>query len=176
MPPVKPVKPVKPVTVRTLDELAYAFDRRRPTIKEWRAKGLPGVPGKYDIRDCYRWVRDNVGSSGRADDGDTSRKEAERRKAWADAEKAEIDVAVKRGALVLLGDVKRSCAHISTHSRALLEQLPDRLLDLLPADATGEDKRLFRESAAKAVADVIATLCDEMTRIATEGLPGDDDS
>jgi hypothetical protein len=46
--------------VRTLTELATFFDIPLSTAKNWRARGLPGRGGAWDLREAFVWYRSNV--------------------------------------------------------------------------------------------------------------------
>ena len=141
--------------VETLDEVAEFFGRSRETIKDWRKKGMPGKPGEYDLKVIRLWQEENVGSSGRGDTDDVSRAEAERRKAWAEAKKRELDLKVAEGEYAPIAEIVRIVRRADTHAIALWEQAPDSLLALLPAKMKASEKRCFRNGAAKVVSDVI---------------------
>jgi len=146
----------------TLDEVAAFFGRSRETIKDWRAKGMPGEaggpgrPGRYDLREILAWRDTHVGSSGRNDQTATaSRAEAQRVREWADARRAEHRLAVEQGAYIEADLALRLVARSDTHAVALFQQVPDRALQLLPADATPDDRREFRAAMQRLVDDVI---------------------
>ena len=93
----------------------------------------------------------------------------ERRRALAAAEKLELEVRQRKGELIEVAAVLRIFSHANTHARALLEQGPHRLLGLLPANATGEDKRRFLREAEKWIAGVVEALHCELAEWAGEG-------
>jgi len=170
----------KPWVVETLDEVAEFFGRQRDTIKDWRKKGMPGKAGEWDLQAIVPWQQENVGSSGRGDTDDKSRAEAERRKAWAEAAKRELDLKVATGEFASVDEMIRLIRRADTHAISLWQQTPDRLLGLLPAKTSGRDKRRFRKEAEKIVADVIESqrqglidLREEYER-SDEGNPSED--
>lgn len=150
----------------TQREVAEFFGVSVETIKDWRARGMPGEPGpsgqsgRYDLAEILRWRDATIGPSGRNESGDVGRQEADRRRALAAAEKLELEVRQMRGELIDVATAVREFAHANTHARALLEQGPHRLLGLLPAGATGEDKRRFLREAEKWIAGVVQALHD----------------
>lgn len=162
-----------PWIVRGREPVALFFRRTVETIKSWVSKGMPcirGGPGEaalYDLCEIMHWRDENVVDSGRNDTGDVSRLEADRRKAVAEAEKRELETAKMRGELIEVDAVARDFRHHATHGRALWEQAPDQLLGLLPASATGEDKRRFRREAVRIVDSVIAAMFGELGGEAT---------
>ena len=93
-PPSPAARPAR--IVASLADVAAFFGVRESTVKAWRGRGMPGEPGgpgrpgRYDLAEVSVWRVDALGGSGRPDDepADLSRGEAERRKAWADAQRA----------------------------------------------------------------------------------------
>ncbi len=162
----------------TYIEVGRHYDVSERAVAQWSALGMPGERGFYPRSQIDAWLQTHclgpycVGRN--HNDDDESRREADRRKAWAEAELRELDLATKRKSLVEVDDVVREYKHHATHARALLEQLPDRLLGFLPAHSTGDDKRHFRNEAAKAVASVVDVLHDwlvaEANRLEAEQL------
>jgi phage terminase Nu1 subunit (DNA packaging protein) len=164
----------EPKIVTTLADVATAFNRHLQTVKVWRTEGMPGEPGSYDLDEIAAWL-DSRGLR-HGDDADAkpaadSRQEAERRRIWAIAKREELKTKQLQGQLVDVDEVGRLYAHHATHARALLEQIPDRLLGLLPPECSGDDKRRFRAEAAKAIDGVTQALCDWLTT-AAEALTG----
>lgn len=87
------------------DELGRMLGVTAATVRVWTAAGMPvldrgsrGIAGKFDSTACIRWWADNI--SGRASAVDTDHEEADRRRAVAEAELAELKLAEKRGELV----------------------------------------------------------------------------
>ena len=146
----------EPWIVETLADVARFFGRHRDTVRGWRRAGMPGEPKAFDLSEIVRWKEANIAQSGRVE-GDESRAEAERKKAWSDAGLAQLKLKEKTGELIEVNTVARLYARHATHARALWEQAPDRLLGILPAMATGEDKRRFRAEAVKITEDIIDT-------------------
>jgi phage terminase Nu1 subunit (DNA packaging protein) len=172
-----------PWIVATQEQVADFFGRSTETVKDWRAKGMPGAaggpgaPGRYDLREILAWRDANIAPSGRDEglrpDGDgqrtISRAEADRRRAVADAQRAELRVTRERNQVMDVAAVVREYQHHATHARALFEQVPHRLMEELPETATADDKRRFRDRAARIVDDVIRCLHTDLVReVATD--------
>lgn len=94
-------------------ELAMIMGCNTLTIKAWVNKGMPCVkkstgPGKvsqYNTADCIRWREKLMAQQALGDNRSMEMDEAKRRKAAAEAASAEIDLEVKRGALVSVDEV-----------------------------------------------------------------------
>lgn len=41
--------------VSTQRELAHFFSASRTSIQSWISNGMPGEPGRYDLRECIQW-------------------------------------------------------------------------------------------------------------------------
>lgn len=46
--------------VRTAAHVASALGVHERTVQQWRAGGMPGKPGCYDLPRIFAWVRQNV--------------------------------------------------------------------------------------------------------------------
>lgn len=150
--------------VRRLADVARFFRVTEDTCKKWRAVGMPGAARKWNLADIVAWRDGRLRNAGRAaqEGADTSRLEANRRRAWADAEAAETRLAALRGELIEVEYVIREYQHHATHARSLFEQIPTRLMGELPEDATADDKRRFRGRAQRIVDDVVAALHSDL--------------
>lgn len=163
-----------PWIVATQQQVAGFFGNSLETIKDWREKGMPGepggpnAPGRYDLSAILRWRDATIGPSGRNETGDASRSEADRRRAWAEAQRSELELAVERGQVAPVADMLREWSHAATHARALLEQVPDRLLAALPPGSDGDQRRRFRDEAEKAIDAVVRTIHEGLKRRAGE--------
>ncbi len=164
-----------PWIVANLELVADFFGKARETMKEWRAKGMPGIratatiPGRYDLSEILRWKEVNIGSSGRNDGtADVARAEADRRKAVAEAEMKELKTEEFKGQLIDLDDVVREFNHETTTTRAHLEQIPDRATAQLPpciecgAQPGGDDKRRFRTRLEEMVDQITGSRHEEL--------------
>lgn len=156
--------------VRTQAEVAVACGVNVQTVKQWRGRGLPGKSGQWDLDAIDSWLEEHQLGQHRptepavepAPEGAVSRAEAERRRAVADAERAELRVRRERGELIEVHRVVREYQHHATHARALMQQMPNRLLADLPETATADDKRRFRERAQRIIDDVVAALHSDL--------------
>ena len=162
----------RPKTCETMAQVALALGVSPGSIKRWRSLGMPGKPGQWDLAAIEAWRAENIGASGRNDSGDEGRAEADRRKAWADARRAELRLQTEAGELISIDVVARVYARHATHARALWEQAPDRLLGLLPATATGDEKRRFRAEATRIVEDVVHTFYADLLQQVNEAPNG----
>ena len=165
----------RPWIVSSQKLVAEFFHVSTETVKDWRKKGMPGTPGRYDLSAIVRWKAKNIGVSGRNDSGDETRTEADRRTAVANAELKEMKVQIMRREYASVKDMIRESLHSATHARALFEQAPDAAIGLLPPAGTvmeeGDHKRI-RDAWARSVSGVIRTIYDGLRRRATEfGVP-----
>ncbi len=158
---VEEKEPVEEEYFTTHTEVGQHFGVSERTVAKWIARGMPGESGAYPRSQMDAWLEANhFGPYVDRNENGKDRGSAERRKAMADADIKELKASQLRRKLVEVDDMVREYRHHATHARALLEQLPDRLLGFLPANATGDDKRHFRDEAAKAVDSVVEVLHD----------------
>lgn len=169
--PKEPPQPDAPNIVTTRKQVAAHFGKSLDTIKDWREKGMPGSPGHYDLAEILRWRDANVGPSGRNENGDACRAEAERRRAWAEAEIKEAKAAKLRGETAGIDEIARLFRHVANHARAVFEQLPQQTLGMLPAigqPVTADDLRRIRAGVEKGVDTGFSLLHGELLRWAVE--------
>ena len=142
-----------PWIVHSLQDAATFFNRSPETIKEWRTKGCPGGRAQYDLSAMLQWRDTHLSGSSSSGGSSAPRSSADRRKALADAALKEMKVEQMRGQLVDVDDTAREARHFHTHARALLEQLPDRLLQF-----NGAESAAFLKEARGAVDGVVEVI------------------
>lgn len=150
--------------VGTLAEVAQAFGVSYDVVaKRWRQDGMPGnpgdkgMPGHYDLAAIAEW------KASRARDPDPGaidvalrRKAAEARIFETRAEKAELELAQKRGALLDRDDAERHVAALITNLKNQLLKLPERLAPSFP-----ESLRMpLMEEARRRVEELLVDLAN----------------
>jgi len=145
----------EPNTVETLTEVAGYFGRHERTVKTWRAAGMPGRPGAWDLDAIETWLAQR--GLGMADETRDAR--ARFWAARADAES--FKVGQLRGDLIEADPVARAVAQQVNTAKAILEQLPDLVAGLLPdRRPTKKDRETIRRRARKLVDDSCQALAD----------------
>lgn len=94
-------------------ELAAILGVQPNTLKAWERKGMPtvrysertGQAAQYNTADVIRWREKERAAQALGDNREMEVEEAKRRKLAAEASSAEIDLEVKRGALVPVDEV-----------------------------------------------------------------------
>ena len=165
--------------VTSLNDVALFFGVARDTVRrDWRARGMPGKLRVWALNEIAQWriqrAEDRAITALEADGDPESTAEAERRKTWAEALAAEVKLEQLRGELLWVEEVARETNQANTHARALLEQLPDRLLASIPPGATGDDQRRFLADARKAIEGVVEAMHDYYLARITEEQCGDE--
>lgn len=147
-------------------------------ITEYLQRGMPRArSGGYCVEDCRQWIAENVRPTGRAErsagaaaaEGD--RPYWETYKVREQALQEEIRRKQLDGELVDVDDVARLAERRIGHAKALLEQLPDRLLGVLPKQVAGAARKSLRTRVAEMIDDVLTALAEE----AESGYDGDRD-
>ena len=150
----------EPWIVRTLADVARFFSKSPATIKtEWRRRGMPGKSGGWDLREIFEWREGHREHTGAKNEGE-SRFEAERRKAVADADMAERKAAQQAGELIEVTPIIRLFTRHVNEAKAIMDQLADRVLSLLPAKTTPKTRRRVREECRKILDDACRSLGD----------------
>ena len=166
----------EPWIVGSLADVARFFRVHPDTVRTWRRQGLPGDKGAWNLSAIVAWREGRRRATPEMIPGAAEgRFEADARKATADADLYEMKRDQRRGDLIDVDTVTRVYARHATHARALWEQAPDRLLGLLPATATGDDKRRFRAEATRIIEDVVHAFYTDLLQQENEAPDGSGD-
>ncbi len=148
-----------PMSLVTLSLAGCGAEQEKPRERGWEVIWAERFAGPHA-----------AGGAETPDENGETRQEAETRRAIAEANLKELRAGQLAGQLIDVDDVCREAVHCFTHARALLEQVPHRLLALLPAESTGDDKRQFITEAQTSIDGVIEVLyqwCDERQAVST---------
>jgi hypothetical protein len=83
--------------------------------------------------------------------------------AMTEAKRAELKLAKEIESIVDADDVKRLIMRLVAGAKAILEEMPDRVLARLPSDTTEGTRRLIRDEVANCVRLTAATLAEMRT-------------
>lgn len=169
MPKPAPVEVLAPRRM-SLTQVHRLLNRDRNTVAKWLEKdGAPyvqrgskerGVAWIIDIADLVRWlearaaeeVAGRIPASGEAD---SSKDEADRRKAWAQALRAELEYAEAKGEVVRKADALAVVAAEYADVREALDGLPTAAaVDLAAMNDPGAVEAYLREKLAEALSSL----------------------
>jgi hypothetical protein len=128
--------------------------------------------GRYCVEDCKAWVDENIAPTHRGDDDDEDQSERgywETYKVREQALEAELDRRKKQGELVPLDRVIVHNEQRITMAKSLFEQVPDRLLGIVPKKNTPASRKAFLERAREMITDVLSALADESMKPVDDG-------
>lgn len=119
--------------------------------------------GKYNLQTCRVWISANVKPTGRGDgdNGGLDRGYWETRKVKEQALQERIKRKQLEGSLIEVDVVARHNERRIAHAKALFEQVPDRVLGLLPKTVKSDAKRTVRDRVAEMVEDILFALSAE---------------
>ena len=125
--------------VASLPEVAEFFEVSSQTVYGWRAKGCPGEPHKWDVREIARWYYTEYNARPRnAVQGDLSLSAqltlAEIRLKQANAELRERENLIQRGKYMLLDDASRQVSEMANHAADLFQRIPETMATRFPVD------------------------------------------
>lgn len=128
----------QPWIVSTLADVARFFGVHPSTVRgDWRAAGMPGRRGRYDLAEIFQWWRTTFGQPQRTE----NEIELSQRKLRGDAEcseeraqKLRIENSVASGRYVDADDVRREWHAGVSWVKAQIEELPDYLTMFVPKD------------------------------------------
>lgn len=137
------------VSVATLAEIAHIYAVSGQTVKQWRADGMPGKPGKYVLNTVSNWLRTDgpwkpytrasAAASTTEDpllaDGDSPALERYR---LAKAKHAELDLEQRKGDLI----DKEKCRDVLGRWGAIIRKMGDRVSKRFGTEAN----QMIRES------------------------------
>jgi len=145
-----------PGLVRTLSRVAAHFGVAERTAANWRARGMPGKPGAYDLAAIAAWRDAQV--AGRA-----ASSEAGSELAKVEVELRRLKLAREQGGLVSVAVAARLFRRHIHEAKAQLAQLPDEVLaelaDAVPRDRLAELAARIRgriDGACRSLADLLA--------------------
>lgn len=164
-----PSKAGRPWIVDSLAQVAEFFARSIDTIKgEWRANGMPGSARRWDLAQILAWRDERQQKTAAVRATDQGVVEAERRRAVAEANRAERRDRREAGDLVEVEEVRRLFAQHVNAARSILEQIPDRVIAALPQGTRAAARRRTQSQARRIVADCCDTLADLLTQYQPE--------
>lgn len=114
-------------------ELAELCDVSLATVSHWARSGMPGKPGRYDLRKIIPWLRTDgpcVHTRQKSDDDDPLMADGEspglERYRQAKAAHAELDFAERQGELIARGKVKTLLGRWASILRRMGERISKR--------------------------------------------------
>jgi phage terminase Nu1 subunit (DNA packaging protein) len=114
----------------TVTTLAAALELSQPQVSQWKSLGMPfSKAGRISMADAVGWLRDRA-SKDRPRIGVS---ESQERKAAADAETAELNLAKLKGTLVAASDMRREVEDEALRVRAIVRQMAPNYAPLLAA-------------------------------------------
>jgi phage terminase Nu1 subunit (DNA packaging protein) len=135
-------------------------DMPERSFARWVAKGLPRKGERYLWPELHRWILEHARQEGRESVRPADYEDARARKAIAEAELAEYDLARKRGELLTVADGEKTIAEAFQRIRGQLLAVPSRFAaDLVGIQTLPEaNARLTR--AVTEVLEELATASD----------------
>ena len=115
-------------TAKTIAQVAVHFGVGERWAANWFARGCPGKPGRYDLDAIERWRQRNLAVT--PGNGES----AHARWMEARAERETLKVLQMRGELVPLEPIRRLFVRHVNEAKALMDQIPDRVLAVLPRE------------------------------------------
>jgi hypothetical protein len=173
--------PLRPGLVKTLTDVAKAFDLDYRSVKLWpKRDGWPGkIGGAFDLVAIAVWRErtfDRRGGRQERNDGDDETGgigAAQTRKEWAAAKLKELELERETGKVIEVDAVTRLLARsIATHN-AQANQLKDRVLQLLPAKFPAKDRKRIVAGVTKAVDDLRRQMAEAAEEFGREFDPQD---
>jgi len=165
-----------------LREAARLLSRTTRSITEYAARGMPReADGRFDPAACAAWIEANIRPTGRAADAPigaprtaTDRGYWETYKVREQALQEELKRKQLSGDLVEVDLVARQSERRITHAKALLAQVPDRVLGLLPKEVKPATRKQLRGRLAEMIDDVLFALAEAAEEeVTTDGEDSD---
>jgi phage terminase Nu1 subunit (DNA packaging protein) len=104
----------------TVTTLAHALDLSQPQVSQWKALGMPfSKSGKISMADAVRWLRDRAAK----DRPKIGASEANERRAAAEAQLAELKLALEMGEVTPTGDVRAMAEEEILRFRTAVQQM-----------------------------------------------------
>ena len=111
--------------VQNQQQVADFFDRKIQTVGQWRSRGMPGKPGRYDLREILKWALAEglLVPISRAAQGDEVGPQSLGRQRQAKAELLEMEVLQRKRALLPRDDLRNSLGILASMIKQKGEQL-----------------------------------------------------
>jgi phage terminase Nu1 subunit (DNA packaging protein) len=155
-------------TILTKAGLASKLNLSARQIDYQVENGAPRQPdGNFCLEDFTAWVDAHPKQRGARSDPSIVR--WKRRLVRAEAKTKELELAQSKGELISVDEVARENERSIAHAKNLLEQIPDRLMGLLPKSIGAKARKNFRDAAMQMIEDVLFALSD--WEIETIGTP-----
>jgi phage terminase Nu1 subunit (DNA packaging protein) len=143
----------------TKPEIAEKFHVTIRRVNQWIQAGCPvGADGRFNSSAVEKWRAANIRPRG----GDPELAFWKTRLIHEQALSAELRYRVMAGELVDLDTACRKGERRITHAKALLEQIPERCLGLLPKSMTPKMKTTFRDKAVEIIEDTLFALSEDV--------------
>jgi phage terminase Nu1 subunit (DNA packaging protein) len=144
---------------KELAQLAGITERQ---ITNYCQAGMPRIGKReYDVDACLEWIRNSIKNPKaecRQPAGD--RNYWETYKVREQALQEELKRKQLEGELIEVDVVSRIHEQRITHAKALLDQIPERCISLLPKSVPAKNKKEIRERLAQMIDDLLTTLAD----------------
>ncbi len=154
------------IILATQREVAEFWGTTHDTVaRGWRTRGMPGIEGRYSVREISRWLAQRYAQgSGAESDTLHARRVAETRKIEADAKLRELKLKMEQGQYCSIERVRLLFAEIAGRSRDTLMRLPSELLPVLPR----EHATMIAKEVDTKVRGVLEMLCKRLCEIEEE--------
>lgn len=161
-----------PRTVATRDQLAAIVGRGLRTIAAWKAKGMPGVEGRYDVGACVSWafLQGLLKFEKTTDDDELKNESPKNRLDRLKGDEKEIDVARLQAAIVDVDPARRMVTRLIHEAKALLDQLVDRIPAEMPTEISPEIRHRIRGIVQEILDDAYSVL-SQMDRLTEDENP-----
>lgn len=137
-------------------------------ISYYAQDGMPQVgKGVFCVEDCQAWVAANVGLTKQVSASERGFWEEQKAK-W-DARQKKLQYRQLAGELIEVDIIAREQERSIAHAKALAEQIPDRLIGLLPRVVTAKPRQRLLQSAKQMIEDFLFALSDSMAEAEQDG-------
>lgn len=171
-------------TILAKPALARELGRSVRQLTEYRQRGLPQeADGRYCLEDCRAWIAANIKPTARSISGEMPAPIGEAaasdfalwnaRKTQHQARQEKLKADELEGRLIDVDIPAREAERRIAHCRALFEQIPDRLLGILPRKTPAKIRGGLRDAVQEWIAAALATLADEAEQLAAAEAPPD---
>lgn len=146
---------------RTYAELCNAIGRPQRVVQRWATEpGFPGTPGTPGRRDGYFPVDEIQAWSearfSRIDTRDAELQEAKKRLALLEIQEQELDARRRLGQLLDFSEVSAFYESCVVNAKAVLGQIPDEVLSMLPAQLSDEVRNDIFRKVSRRIDDSLA--------------------
>lgn len=137
------------------NQLAAFLGHDVNTIDGYIAKGMPfltkadrsrGIPWTFDTADVVRWLQDQLARSLGVDDSKSDLMEAQKRKAFADAELAELELKRRRSELIDARVVEQAVTTSYIDCKTRLMVIPSKLAPIIAGEPDVKKCKLLLET------------------------------